>query len=277
MQRFIIITSFMTLLLEALTTPFMQRALLAGLLIAPLLGLFGVIVSMRKMSFFGEGIAHASLAGVAIALFAGIAPLPVSIAWACFVGALVYFLERKTTISADSAIGMLFTASMALGILIISKTPGYQPELMSYLFGNILSIRATDLWYLIGIVPLLFGWLLYALRPLTIASISDDLARVRGISTDGLLFIFYIVLAIALVLSVKVMGIILVSALLITPPAIGKTLSSSYKGFLFWTLIASVLMTLGGLLLSYILNVPSGATIVLVGTGLFGLVNLRIK
>lgn len=265
----------MTLLLEALITPFMQRALLAGLLIAPLLGLFGVIVSMRKMSFFGEGIAHASLAGVAIALFAGVAPLPVSIAWACGVGALVYYLENKTSISSDSAIGMLFTASMALGVLLISKTPGYQPELMSYLFGNILSIRLQDIWYLLGITPLLFGWLWYSFHALTITSMSEDLARVRGISTNRLLFTFYVVLAVALVLSVKVMGIILVSALLITPPAIGKTLSGSYKGFLTWTLIASVLMTLGGLLLSYIVNAPSGAMIVLVGTGLFAVSNLR--
>lgn len=274
MLRFTIITS-MDLFFDILTTPFMQRALLGGLFIAPLLGLFGVIVSMRKMSFFGEGVAHASLAGVAIALFAGIAPLPIGILWACCIGFLVYVLERKTTLSADSAIGMLFTASMGLGVLFMSKTPGYQPELMSYLFGNILSIRWSDLWYITILSPLLFGWLLYSFKSLTIASISNDLARVRGLSTDRLLLIFYLVLAVALVLSVKIMGIILVSALLITPPAIGKTLARSYKGFLTWTLASSTFITLSGLFLSYILNVPSGATIVLVGTAAFVLAQVR--
>lgn len=264
----------MDLLLDAFTVPFMQRALLGGLLISPLLGLFGVIVSMRKMSFFGEGVAHASLAGVAIALFAGWAPLPISIAWACFIAFLVYILERRTTLSADSAIGMLFTASMGLGVLLISKTPGYQPELMSYLFGNILAIRWTDLWYILILSPLLFGWLLHSFTSLTIASLSDDLARVRGLSTDRLLFMFYVILAVALVLSVKIMGIILVSALLIIPPAIGKTTACSYKGFLIVTLLASTFMTLGGLILSYILNAPSGAVIVLLGTLFFILVQI---
>lgn len=259
----------MTLLLEAISLPFMQRALLAGILVAPLLGGFGLIASMRKMAFFGEGIAHASLAGVAIALFAGIAPLPLSLAWACLIGVLVYVLERRTNVSTDTAIGILFTASMALGIVLISKTPGYQPELMSYLFGNILSVRTFDLNMLLVSTPLLLGWLAWSFHNLTLTSISEDLARVRGIATERTLFFFYVLLAIALVLSVKIMGIILASALLIIPPAIGKTLAASYRGFLVHTLLSSVFIVVLGLLLSYVLNAPSGATIVLVGAASF--------
>lgn len=265
----------MELILEAITQPFMQRALIAGLLVGPLLGLFGIIVSMRRMAFFGEGIAHASLAGIAIGLTAAVAPLPIAILWGGLVGALVYWIEGKSNISSDAVIGILFTTSMALGIIIISMTPGYQPELMTYLFGNILAIQKIDIVYLTIVTPALAAWLIWQFKKLVITSINEELAHVRNINTNHLLFIFHILLAIAIVLSVKIMGIILISALLITPAAIGKSIARSFKGFIAWTMLSSILTIIIGLIASYVLNTPSGPMIVMTGSTLFFLSWLR--
>lgn len=259
----------MDLIIEAIQQPFMQRALLAGLLIGPLLGIFGIIVSMRRMAFFGEGIAHASLAGIAIALFTNIAPLPIAILWGALVGALVYLIEHKSSITTDSAIGILFTSSMAFGIVLISRIPGYQPELMTYLFGNILAIRKLDLYYLLALTPFLYTWIFILFKNLTITSINKDLAHVRNIKIKPLIFFFYIILAISLVLSTKIMGIVLVSALLIIPPSIAKSIAKSYRSFIFHTAWSSIIMVSFGLMGSYLINAPSGPMIVLTGSGLF--------
>lgn len=259
----------MELFLESITQPFMLRALLAGLLIGPLLGVFGIIVSMRRMAFFGEGIAHASLAGIAIGLLINIAPLPIAIIWGAIVGGVIYIIEQKSSISTDAAIGILFTTSMAFGIIMISLMPGYQPELMTYLFGNILAVRQVDIITLLVLVPMLYIWFIKSFKNLTITSINKELAHVRNINTELLTFAFYILLAVALVLSTKIMGIILISALLITPAATAKTVARSYKGFIAYTTIASVLMISIGLIASYLINTPSGPMVVITGSLLF--------
>ncbi|MFH1632008.1 MAG: metal ABC transporter permease, partial [bacterium] len=130
---------------ELLTYPFMQRALIAGAILGVLLASLGVLATLRKMAFFGEGVAHASLAGIAIAVLAGFTPLPFAIAWAVLIAVIIYTLERATKLPSDTLIGILFTASMALGVILIGQTQGYQPELLSFLFGSILTIKSIDL------------------------------------------------------------------------------------------------------------------------------------
>ena len=136
-------------MLEILQYPFMQRALIAGVVLALLLAVLGIFVILRKMSFWGDGIAHASLAGIAIGLFAGYNPLITAIIFAVIFALLVYFLERKTSLSSDVIIGILFTASMALGIVLINLKNTYQPDLLSFLFGNILAIKTGELYLMV--------------------------------------------------------------------------------------------------------------------------------
>lgn len=256
-------------LLDLLTYPFLQRAIIAGLLLGLLLACLGVYVTLRRMAFFGDGIAHASLAGIAIALLAGLTPLPVALVWSLVIAVVIFLLERKVKLPTDSIIGILFTASMALGVVLMRFTPGYQPDLVSYLFGSILSIQTVDLWVTAGITAAILIWLFSSFRGLTHMSLTEESAAVAGVKVKLHTLILYISLALATVLGVKMLGIVLVSALLILPPATSRLISKNFKQYFIRSITVAEITILAGLLLSFQYDLPSGASIVLAGTGLF--------
>src|SRR3989339_1311067 len=259
----------MNVFVEMIAFPFMQRAFLAGMILGLLLACLGVYVTLRRMAFFGDGIAHASLAGIAIALLAGIAPLPTALAWALFIAIFIFWLERKVRISSDSLIGILFTASMALGVILMRFTQGYQPDLVSYLFGSILSIQTVDLFVIFLVTAGILAWIAISFRSLTSMSLSEEQASVNGVNTTLQSLLLYIALALATVLGVKILGIILVSALLILPSATSRLLTRSFKSFFFVSILLAETAILVGLTSSYFLDLPSGAAVILVGTILF--------
>lgn len=256
-------------LTDMMSFPFMQRAFITGALLGVLLAGLGVLATLRKMAFFGEGVAHASLAGIAIAVFAGITPLPMAIGWAIVVAILIFGLERKTKLPSDSLIGILFTASMAVGVIIMSFTQGYQPELLSFLFGSILTITTTDVFVITGVSIVILVWLFSSMRALTYLSLNEEGAAVQGIRVNIQTLVFYISLAVATVLGVKILGIILVSALIVLPAATSRILAKSFKSYTALSILIAELTILAGLTFSYIWDLPSGAVIVLVGTVLF--------
>lgn len=253
-------------LLHFFSYPFMQRALVAGLFLGILLSLLGVFAVMRRMAFFGEGIAHASLAGIALAIFFHADPLPVALAWSVFIAVAIWYVERKARLPSDSAIGLLFTASMALGVTLMSQTEGYQPDLLSYLFGSILAVRSEDLLLVCGMSVILLAWLFVKKRDLMLSSFSEDVARLRGVSVDRLTLCLSIALAIAAVLGARILGILLVSALLILPPATSSLFARSFASHLLFSFVFSVVFVIAGLIASIAFSIPSGAAIVLVGT-----------
>jgi ABC-type Mn2+/Zn2+ transport system permease subunit len=221
-------------MLEILQYAFMQRAIIAGIVLACLLAWLGVFVIMRKMSFFSDGIAHASLAGVAVGVVAGIHPLTTALIFSVIFSIVIYSLEKKTTLSSDAIIGILFTSGMAFGVVLISFKSGYQPDLVGFLFGNILAIRTADL------------------------------AVISALSAGIMAF-----LAVSVVLGLKILGIILVSALLIIPASTAKLVSKSFKGLIVQSVVFSEIVVILGITLSYYLDSPTGPMIVLVGTGVF--------
>ena len=255
--------------LELLQYPFMQRALLAGLMLGVLLASLGVFVMLRRMACFGEGIAHASLAGIAIAVVAGLSPLPVAMIYALIIGLFIYWLERYTRLSSDAAIGILFTASMALGVVLMSFTSGYQPELLSFLFGSILSVRTLDLILIASVSAVTLFWLFKNIKQLTYMSLNEESATVSGVKTHIHVPVLYALLSVATVLGVKILGIILVSALLILPPATSRLLTASFKGYVIGSIIVAEAAIILGLISSLVFDLPSGATIVLAGSVLF--------
>ena len=257
------------MLLEILAYPFMQRAFTGGILIGFLLSNLGVLATIRKMSFFSEGIAHASLAGIAIAIVGNLAPLPVALVWAIFIAILIYVLERSTKLHSDTVIGVLFTSSMALGVIIMSQTAGYQPELISFLFGNILAVNTNDLLIMFLVTLIIITWFYASLRQLIYLSLSDDSATVSGIKTKTQTLIFYIALALATVLGVKILGIVLVSALLILPAATSRLLTPSFFSYMLVSVLICEASILAGLILSFLKDLPSGASIVLMATVFF--------
>jgi zinc transport system permease protein len=252
-------------LLTIFQLPFMQRAMIAGVALGLILPFLGVFVTLRKMSFFGDGVAHATLAGVAIGIIAGVSPFMAALGIGALFGAGLYLLERETNISSDALIGVLFTGSLALGIVLISWRQGYQPELFSFLFGSILSISTQDLAVILGFSTLILLALWMFQRQLMLLALDKESAWLYGVRTEWLDFFFYLLVSITIVLGVKLLGIILVSALLIIPPSIAKMLASSFKRLIGGSIIAGELFIILGLLLSYFLDLPSGATIILVG------------
>ncbi len=256
-------------MLEILTLPFMQRAMIAGVIVGVLLAALGVFVVVRKMAFFGDGIAHASLAGIAIGLLAGFAPLPIAILYAILVALAIYWFEKSTKLSSDTIIGIFFTASMALGVVLMSLIPGFQPELISFLFGNILAIGTVDVVTVAILSAIILTWLFIWKKELTFVSLDRDGAKLAGINAELHNIIFYIALATSVVLGVKILGIILVSALLLIPAATSRLLSDTFNGFFVIAIVFSILTVILGLLLSFFLDAPSGATIILVSTAVF--------
>jgi len=254
---------------EVFLLPFMQRALVAGLVAGILLGTMGVYVSMRNMSFLGDGIAHASLAGVALALLLGWMPTVVALVLALVLAVAIYGIERHSRISGDAAIGIIFTTGMALGVIFLHFTPGFQPDLISFLFGNILAISEQDLYITLGIGSLIMITTFAVSEKLTFVILDEEGAYLSGLNPSWYLLLLYIMTSLSIVLSIKLVGIVMVSALLITPSAMSQLLSRRFATFkwqsVFWACITIIL----GLVASVIFDLPSGATIIVVGSTLF--------
>jgi len=256
---------------ELLQLPFMQRALLAGLVLGILLAFLGIFVTLRKMAFFSDGVAHAALAGAAIGLLTRFSPLISALLFSMLLACLIYWLEKKSNLSSDAIIGILFTSGMALGIVLISLRKGYQPELLGYLFGNILAIRRQDLALIVVLALLIIAFIVINRRKLTLLALDREMAYMAGINPDFYQLLLYVMLACALVLGIRVLGVILVSAILIIPVSTARLFSRSFKALALWTAVIAEGVMIGGLLLSYYLNLPSGAVIVLTGSTVFSL------
>ncbi len=254
---------------EFLHYTFLQRAFIGGLILAFIFALLGIFIIMRKMSFLGEGIAHASLTGIAIGIIVSYNPLITAIIYSVGFVIVLYFLEKKSSISPDALIGTLFTSSLSLGLMLMSFQRGYQPDLMSFLFGNILSIQSSELWIMavLGLV-ILFIFMLYR-RKIIFTFIDRDAAFLQRINTSRIELLFYCIVAVAVVLGVKMLGIILVSALLIIPTTTAKLFSRSLSQIIISSVLLSEGAVLGGIFISYRLNLPTGPSIVLLSSIIF--------
>ncbi|MDD4931473.1 MAG: metal ABC transporter permease [Candidatus Colwellbacteria bacterium] len=255
--------------MEMLQYPFMQRALIAGVILGAVLAYIGIFVVLRRMSFFGDGISHASLAGVAAGIALGIDPLLTAVVVSAVFAVIIYLLESKGGLSGDAMIGIIFTSGMALGAVMMSLRSGYQPELISFLFGNILAIGTKEL-LLISSLSLMVGIVLFLWRrKLTLLSIDEELAVVSGINPNIYKLLLYVFVAIVAVLGIKILGIVLVSAALIIPVSMAKMFSPSFRSMSVFTVLISEVIMLGGMMVSYIFDLPAGAAIVLFGSTFF--------
>jgi len=256
-------------LIELFAPLYVQRALLAGVFSGALLAILGIFVALRKMAFFSDGIAHTSLTGVAIAVLLGQQPL----AWAVGVGVvfavLIYLLEKKTDIAPDSLIGILFTSSLALGVVLMNFKKGYQPDLLSFLFGNILTIRSEELRVIIPLSVVIGGFMVVRYRRYLLICLNEELSKVAGVWLEVHKLSLYVMLAVASILAIKMFGIILVSALLILPVSFGKLFARSARSLLVISMIFAEVIVVGGVALSLWRDLPTAATIVLTGTVLF--------
>jgi zinc transport system permease protein len=256
-------------MIEILQYEFMQNAFWAGLLAAIACGIIGTYVVVKRMVFISGGIAHASFGGVGIGYFMGgnpiIGALIFTIASALGMGALV----RRTKLAEDTAIGIFWAIGMALGILFIAMTPGYAPDLFSYLFGNILTVPASDLLLMVtldGVIILVVS-LLY--KEFTALSFDEEFSKVMGLPVERLYLTLLCLIALTVVLLIRIVGIILIIALLTIPAATARRFTSNLRKMMILAVALGIGFTFGGLWLSYAVDLPSGATIILVGGGVF--------
>lgn len=247
----------------------MERALISGIVLAFLLAVLGTFVVLKNMAFFADGIAHASLAGIAIGIIFSVNPLLSAILLSIVFAVIIFVLQDKYKLSGDAAIGILFASGMATGVLLITLQPGYQPELISFLFGNILAITQLEVIIVVAMSALITAFVFFNLKKLILISLDSETAHISGVKVKRLQLMINIILAVSVVLGIKVLGIILVSALLIIPITTAKLFASSFKKLLVITMFISEITVIVGIFVSYHYDLPTGPTIVLAGTCFF--------
>ena len=272
-------------LVAALSLPFFQRAIAAGLLVALGSGLIGVFVVQRRLSFLGDGLAHAAFGGMGIGAFAivtsgllgsGMAllnnPTWIAVPFSAIVAVIIYLMRSRTDLSSDTAIGVAFAVSVALGVMFFSLIPpdtNLGLSLMDLLFGSILGVRRIDLTVMLVVVGLASVIMLATWGALAYATFDEELARSDGVKTGALELTLYVVAAVVVSVSAVVVGVILMAAYLVIPAATARLAARTLAQMTVLSVLFGGLATVAGLLLSFVLDVPSGATIVLVQAALF--------
>jgi zinc transport system permease protein len=255
--------------IDALAYPFMQRALIAGLLVGLVASLLGVFVILRRSAFFGDAVAHASLAGIAVGVVSGVPPLLPAAAVAVGIGLALYRLERVGRLSLDTILGFILPFFMAVGVLVLSLSPGFQPELLSYLFGSILTVSWQGLAAIAVISASVAVVLARRGRALVFAAFDPDGAHAAGLGVAALLTVHHVLLALVVIASISVVGIVLVNALLVIPAATAKLLARSLGQMFVLAPLLGIGSVLAGLMISAWVDAPSGPAIVVIAGSLF--------
>jgi ABC-type Mn2+/Zn2+ transport system permease subunit len=262
---------------EFLAYPFIQRALAASIMVGILCPFVGNFVVLRRMSFFSDAISHAAFAGIAAGALLGMDLSLASILFAILIAILIAFLSEKTTLSHDTVIGIAFSGAIATGMLIIGMMKNFRGDIFTYLFGDILAITTMDLLLIFLFSLLTITMLLVFLKPLLYITFNRDLAQIEGINVRFFEYMLFMVIAVVITVSLKIMGIILVTSLLIVPAASAKNLASNMKGLFVLSCIFGVASGVLGLIASIYFNTASGPTIVLVSIWIFFMTMLKKK
>jgi zinc transport system permease protein len=252
------------------TEPFMQRALLAALFLGPLCAFMGVFVTARRMAFFSDTISHAALTGVALGFWFGLAdPTWPMIVVSLVVAASIMWLRENTDLLTDTIMALLLSTSVAIGVIILSLLKEYRGELHSYLFGEILAIGRQEVWMAAGMFVIVGAALFWQLTAFTLLTAHEDMAQVCGVRVRRYNYLFVIVLTLAVALTIRLLGIILVTALIVIPAAAARSVSRNLRQQIVFSTLFGGMGSVGGTLLSYQLDVPCGPTIVLACALLF--------
>jgi zinc transport system permease protein len=253
-------------MLELFGFQFFRNAFIMSVLLSILFGILSFFVVMRKMSFLGVGIAHNAFGGVALGILLGISPFYTSLAFCVLSAILIGKLVRYGNISYDTSIGIFFSFSMALGAIFIAMKKDYSFDLQGYLFGNILGVTHLDKIYTIIAILLFVPFILIYLHRILFMTFDEEVAISSGVKVEFLDTLLIIFLALIIVISIKIVGIILVSALVVLPASFGTLLSKDFRRIIIYGVIYTLIIMTGGLFLSYYLNTPTGATMVTSGT-----------
>ena len=256
-------------MIEALQFEFMRNALLAGLLASIVCGMIGTLIVVNRIVFLSGGIAHAAYGGIGIAFFFGWPHMVGTIGFSLIIAMIMAVITIKTRHRADTIIGVLWAVGMALGVILLDLTPGYNVDLMSYLFGSILSVPDSDLILMAAICVLVFLIVLYYYHYLLAMSYDEEFAQLRGVPVKFLYFLLIGMTALSIVMIIRVVGLILVIALLTIPPFIAEKFSKSLFQMMGVSTALCAIFSVTGLWLSYAFNLTSGASIIMVAAAGF--------
>jgi ABC-type Mn2+/Zn2+ transport system permease subunit len=256
-------------LLEPLTYVFFRRALLGSCLVGALCGLVGVYIVLRRMSYIGHGLSHAVFGGAVISYLLQLNFYLGAGLWGVASALLINEVAQRRKLGADAAIGIVTTASFAVGVVGVSRQRRFSRNFEAALFGNVLGIAPADLWMIAGVAMAAIVGILILYKPLLFSTFDEEVAEVYGVPTRWVNCFFALILAAVIIVSMQVMGVTLIAAALVIPASSARLLTHRF-GLLLW--LASLLgagVSVLGMYASYYLDLASGATIVLIGTAIF--------
>ncbi len=257
--------------MDFLNYDFMQNALLAGLFASIVCGIIGPFIVAKRMVFISDGLSHTAFGGLGIAYWLGVNPLYGAVVFAVAASVVIGAFEEKRFYRNDLLIGIIWALGMAVGIAFIYVTPGFAPDLMMFLFGNILTVARLSIYIFSILVVVVALSVLVFYRGFVSITLDEEFALTRGIPVRALNIGLMVLVALSIVMLIQVVGIILVIALLTIPVAIGSELSTHFRKIIFISITAGVLICFGGLIVSYNAEFPSGPSIILIGGALLGL------
>jgi len=256
-------------MLEVLQLEFMRNALMAGILVSVVCGVIGTLVVVNRIVFLAGGIAHAAYGGIGLAFFMGWPYVAGTTGFSVLAAAAMAAVTLKAKHRADAMVGVIWAVGMATGVILLDLTPGYHADLMSYLFGSILAVPASDLWQMGAIGAAVILTVTWYYNDFLAMSYDDEFARLRMVPVTFLYCLLLGMIALTVVMIIRVVGLILVIALLTIPPFIAERFTGSLRGMMVLSSALSCAFTLTGLWLSYLWNLTSGATIIMVSAAGF--------
>lgn len=264
----------MNTIIELFSYDFFQKAFLAAVLASISCGIIGAYIVSRRIVFISGGITHASFGGIGIAFFFGFNPLLGAVLFAVLAALGIQFFTKKADIREDSSIAIWWSLGMALGIIFIFMTPGYTPNLMSFLFGNILTVTNYELWWMLLLNVVIVGIFTLFFRKILYIAFDEEFAQAAGLPVALFNYLTMILIALTVVLNIRIVGIILILSLLTIPQATANLFTKDFKRLIILSSVFALLGTVLGLFISYFLDIPSGAAIIFTLVIIFGILRL---
>ena len=256
------------MIIEALSYGFMQKALIAGIAVGLICSFMGTFLVLRRYSLFGDGIAHVAFGGISVGLFLGVFPLWTAFIVSIFGGIGLQKLRQSTKISGDAAVAVVLVSGLAVGVILVSSSGGFSVDLFSFLFGSILLISNEDTIMILAISSGIIATLVVLQKQFLHLTFNEEQAKLVGLRTTLLNYAFVILASITVVTSMRLVGILLISALIVIPNITAMMFGKGFKKTVCISMGISVISVIGGILLSYFLNLAPSGTIVVIAVGI---------
>lgn len=269
----------MSELIKIMSYPFVQRALLVGILVALCAALLGVVLVLKRYSLIGHGLGDVGFAATSLAVALGLPVLAVSIPIVVIAACLIMFFSQRSKTGGDVAIGMVATGALSVGVIITAMSNGFNVDVSGYMFGSILAMSQSDVVFSVILAIIIIGTFLLFYNRLFLVAFDENFAKASGINVAFYQFIIALLTALTVVLGMRMMGSLLISSLIIFPAVIARKLVESFKAVVLLSAVLSILCYIIGIFISFEFNWPTGASIVAVNIGVLILVTLfkRLK